>query len=52
MQNDVSEQLFSSTLLRFWRTGAERHAYSAEDDGDIDVSGLEKFIIACQDNDI
>ena len=34
MQKDVNEQLFPSTLLRFWRPGAERHMYSAEEDED------------------
>ena len=34
---DINQQLFSSSLLRFWRTGANRHLYASDEDGDIDV---------------
>ena len=37
----------SSILLRLWRTGAERHAYSAEEDRSEWLG-----IYACQDNSV
>ena len=31
------EQLFSPSLLRLWRTGADNYLYSSSEDGDVDV---------------
>ena len=31
------EQLFSPSLLRPWRTGADNYLYSSSEDGDVDV---------------
>ena len=33
-------QLLSPSLLRFWRTGADRHQLSIDDDDDIEVCVL------------
>ena len=41
---DINQQLFSSSLLRFWRTGANHHLYASDEDGDIDV----RKILDCQ----
>ena len=34
----IEDQLFSSSLLRLWRTGADKLLYSSSEDGDLDVS--------------
>ena len=33
---DINQQLFSSSLFRFWRMGANRPLYASDEDGDID----------------
>ena len=38
------ELLISPSLLQLWRTGADRLQYSAEEDGDLDVSVKAKSI--------
>ena len=35
---DIRELIFDERLLRLWRTGAFEEVYTAEEDGDIDVS--------------
>ena len=35
---NMIDQLLSPSLLRFYRTGAERHQLSPDDDEDIEVS--------------
>ena len=42
----LKDQLFSQSLLRLWRTGAQIFAYTAEEDIDIDVSSL-RFKLTC-----
>ena len=37
IDQQLEEQLFSSSLLRLWRTGANYLIYSPEEDGDLDV---------------
>ena len=37
-QQEFEEQLFSPTLLRLWRTGADYLAFTSEEDIDLDVS--------------
>ena len=34
---NIIDQIFSPSLLRFWRTGADRRQLSIEDDDDIEV---------------
>ncbi len=34
----LKDQLFSPSLMRLWRTGADMFVYTAEEDIDIDVS--------------
>ena len=36
----LKDQLFSQSLLRLWRTGAQVLVYTANEDMDIDVSSL------------
>ena len=37
----IEDQLFSSSLLRLWRTGADKLLYSSSEDGDLDVSNTK-----------
>ena len=37
----IEDQLFSSSLLRLWRTGADKLLYSLSEDGDLDVSNTK-----------
>ena len=37
-QQEFEEQLFSPTVLRLWRTGADYLAFTSEEDIDLDVS--------------